>query len=292
MKIFAGFFNSLQAEGKEVNKMNKYIQVTIGNINSEQADILVALLADTGYEGFEQGEWFLKAFIEEKEYNEERLKEIVETQQLSFTTEAIAEKNWNEEWEKNFEPVLVDDFCAVRASFHQPITNVQHEIIITPKMSFGTGHHATTYMMMKSMQAIDFAGKSVLDFGTGTGVLAILAEKSGAADIYAIDNDEWSISNGKENIDNNLCRHIRLEQKDNLNGIGVYDILLANINRNVLLDNMQSIAASIKSNGVVLMSGFYDEDVPLLIDRGNKVRLSFVSKMEKSKWNCVKFTKS
>lgn len=272
--------------------MAKYIQVKIDNTTAEQNEILIALLSENGYEGFEEGDNSLTAFIPETDYNDELLKDTLQPFQLIFTKEMIAEKNWNEEWEKNFEPVLVDDFCAVRASFHQPITNVQHEIIITPKMSFGTGHHATTYMMMKSMQAIDFTNKSVLDFGTGTGVLAILAEKLGATDIYAIDNDEWSINNGKENIDNNHCCHIRIEQKDNLDEIGEYDIILANINRNVLLDTMSAIATSVKQNGIVLMSGFYAEDLPLLTEAANKFRLNFVSKVDRNKWNCAKFTKS
>ncbi|MBI1782961.1 MAG: 50S ribosomal protein L11 methyltransferase, partial [Sphingobacteriales bacterium] len=138
----------------------------------------------------------------------------------------------------------------------------------------------------------DFTGKSVLDFGTGTGVLAILAEKLGVADVYAIDNDEWSINNGKENIGNNHCHQIRIELKDNLTETGVHDIILANINRNVLLDTMQAIAASVKTNGIVLMSGFYEEDLPVLIEAANKFKLSFVSKMERNKWNCAKFTKS
>lgn len=283
MKIFAGFLIYLMA---------KYIQVKIDNTTAEQNEILIALLSENSYEGFEEGDNSLTAFIPETDFNEESLKETLQSFQLSFTKEIIEEKNWNEEWEKNFEPVLVDDFCAVRASFHQPITHIQHEILITPKMSFGTGHHATTYMMMKSMQTIDFTGKSVLDFGTGTGVLAILAEKLGATDVYAIDNDEWSINNGKENIDNNHCTNIRIEKKDNLNETGEYDIILANINRNVLLDNMQSIASSVKTNGIVLMSGFYDEDLTTLLESANKFGLRFVSKMEKNKWNCAKFTRS
>lgn len=272
--------------------MAKYIQVKIENATAEQNEILIALLSENGYEGFEEGDKSLTAFIPESEFKEELLLETLQPFQLNFSKEIIAEKNWNEEWEKNFEPVRVEDFCAVRASFHQPITNVKHEIIITPKMSFGTGHHATTYMMMKNMETIDFGGKSVLDFGTGTGVLAILAEKLGATKVYAIDNDEWSISNGKENIDNNHCHHIRIEQKDNLDELGVYDIILANINRNVLLDNMQSIAKSVKTNGIVLMSGFYEEDIPVLVSTGQTYGLTFGHKSEKTKWCCLQFTKN
>lgn len=272
--------------------MSQYIQIRIDNINTEQNEILIALLSETGYEGFEEGDNSLTGFIPETDFNEEMLNEILIPSHLTFNKELIAEKNWNEEWEKNFEPVLVDDFCAVRASFHQPIKNVQHEIIITPKMSFGTGHHATTYMMMKSMQAIDFSNKSVLDFGTGTGVLAILAEKSGAANVYAIDNDEWSINNAKENIENNHCNNIRIELKNTLYGMEVCDIIVANINRNVLLENMEAISASVKQNGIVLMSGFYEEDIPFLLAAAAKHNLHLRNKVERNRWCCLLLNKS
>jgi ribosomal protein L11 methyltransferase len=269
-----------------------YLQIKIGDTTAEQNEILIALLSNNGYEGFEEEENFLKAFIPETDYNEEVLTAILQPFQLSFTKELLAEKNWNEEWERNFEPVLIDDFCAVRASFHPPVQNVQYEIIITPKMSFGTGHHATTYLMMKSMQVIDFKGKTVLDFGTGTGILAILAEKLGAAEVYAIDNDEWSINNGKENIENNHCHHIRIEQKDHLMDVETFDIILANINRNVLLDNMQSIADATAANGIVLLSGFYEEDIPVLMEASRKHNLLLQHTRERNKWCCVQLIKS
>ncbi|MGE5108753.1 MAG: 50S ribosomal protein L11 methyltransferase [Sphingobacteriales bacterium] len=272
--------------------MASYIQVTISNVNAEQSEIMIALLADIGYEGFEEGEWFLSAFINKEDFNEELLKDILTPHQLNFSKELIAEKNWNEEWEKNFEPVRVDDFCAVRAGFHQPITNVQHEVIITPKMSFGTGHHATTYMMIKSMQDINFKDKSVLDFGTGTGVLAILAEKLIAGAIYAIDNDEWSITNAKENIEINNCSAITVELKDNLNTLPSFDIVLANINRNVLMDTMDSIAAIVKPTGMVLLSGFYEEDVVMLVQKADEFELKLVSSLSRNKWHSLLFTKN
>ncbi len=133
------------------------------------------------------------------------LNDLTSSLQLSFSKTIIEETNWNQVWESNFDPVIVDDFVAVRAHFHEPIKNVQHEIVITPKMSFGTGHHATTYMMMQQMRELDFAGKNVFDFGTGTGVLAILAEKLGAQKVIAIDNDDWSIENADENVKRNNC---------------------------------------------------------------------------------------
>src|SRR5205809_7074705 len=142
----------------------------------------------------------------------------------------IAEQNWNSIWEENFQPVIIQNAVAIRAHFHQPITTVQHEIIITPKMSFGTGHHATTYLMLEQMTSIDFAGKSVLDYGTGTGVLSIYAEKLGAAAITAIDNDEWSINNAAENIQQNNCKKINLALGNKPPAKHIYQVELANIN--------------------------------------------------------------
>lgn len=272
--------------------MASYIQVTINNINTEQSEIMIAMLADIGFEGFEEREWFLSAFINEKDFNETIFKDVLEPHQLSFSKELIAEKNWNEEWEKNFDPVMVDDFCAVRAGFHQPIITVQHEIIITPKMSFGTGHHATTYMMIKSMQGIDFKNKSVLDFGTGTGILAILAEKLGAKNILAIDNDEWSITNAKENIEINNCPAITTELRDNVNNLPSFDIVLANINRNVLMETMESVSSIVSAAGIVLISGFYEEDVEMLEKQASKFKLSSISSLTRNRWSSLLFTKS
>ena len=178
----------------------KYTQVAIETTDAGQHEILVALLADIGFEGFEETDDMVKAFIREEELNTTALNEIVGNLQLQYTLLSIEQQNWNAQWESSFEPVIVEDFAAVRAAFHKPVSGVKYEIIITPKMSFGTGHHATTYLMMQQMSYIDFAGKKVFDFGTGTGVLAILAEKLGATKIDAIDIDEWSVENTNENI--------------------------------------------------------------------------------------------
>jgi ribosomal protein L11 methyltransferase len=264
--------------------MGQYIQIKIQDISTEQSEIAIALLSDMGYEGFEEEENVLTAFIPEKGFDEALLKEILQPYKLNFSKEIIAAKNWNEEWEKSFEPVLVDDFCAVRAGFHKPITNVQYEIIITPKMSFGTGHHATTYMMIKSMETIDFKNKSVLDFGTGTGVLAILAEKLGAVNVLAIDNDEWSITNAKENIEINKCAAVVAELKDNLQNLPSFNIVLANINRNVLMDTMEAVSAVTTKNGYVLLSGFYEEDAEMLMGQASNFGLLPVSSTNRNKW--------
>ena len=179
----------------------EYIKITFADLQPEQKEILIAQLADAGYEGFEEKDSSLDAFIKSKSFDTIILKEISFKYQTTYTKEKIAETNWNQVWESNFEPVIVNDYVAIRADFHKPIANTKFEIVITPKMSFGTGHHATTYMMIELMKEIDLNGSSVLDFGSGTGILAILAEKEGAKNIEAIDNDDWSIANAGENFD-------------------------------------------------------------------------------------------
>ena len=178
---------------------------------------------------------------------------------------------------------------GVRADFHKPLTGVEHEIVITPKMSFGTGHHATTYLMLREMKKISFLGKKVLDFGTGTGVLAILAEKCGASEILALDNDDWSIANAAENISQNDCSRIKLLLSENLLRESVYDIILANINRHVLLDNMEVLSKILSATGILLMSGVLAEDRGLMEDTARKFRLKMVGIEEKDNWLCLRF---
>ncbi len=194
-------------------------------------------------------------------------------------------------WESNFEPIIVDEFVGIRASFHPPFKNVQHEIIITPKMSFGTGHHATTFLMMEQTQQLDFNQKSVFDFGTGTGVLAILAKKLNAIKIVANDIDEWGIANSHENFDNNNASDIRLLQSDTAQMNCRFDIILANINRNVLLDNMVLLAIQLHTGGILLLSGILQEDETAIMQAATHHHLQFVEKTKKEKWICVQFLK-
>src|SRR6187397_408555 len=189
-----------------------YIKITFADLQPEQKEILIAQLADAGYEGFEEKDNSLDAFINSKGFDTVILKEISFKYQTPYTKEKIAETNWNQVWESNFEPVIVNDYVAIRADFHKPITNTKFEIVITPKMSFGTGHHATTYMMIEQMRCIDFTNKKVFDFGTGTGILAILASKLGASSVTAIDIDEWSIKNAEENFQKNNIQSVNLYQ--------------------------------------------------------------------------------
>jgi len=229
-------------------------------VSSEQAEILVAQLSEIGFEGFEEEGSTLKAFVAEKEVDEEALQSILAKWNIQAERSVIRETNWNETWESGFQPVVVDDFVAVRAHFHQPNKAVQHEVIITPKMSFGTGHHATTYMMIRQMKDLSFSGKLVLDFGTGTGILAILAAKLGARRIVAIDHDEWSITNCRENILQNNVTSIELQQADSAACNEQFDIILANINKNVILDNLPVLAQQLLPDGILILSGLLAAD--------------------------------
>jgi ribosomal protein L11 methyltransferase len=238
-----------------------YLQFDFETENSDQSEQLIALLSDQSFEGFEENENILHAFIPENKFDEKGFLQIIDIfPSLIYASSIIENINWNKRWEDGFQPVIVENKVALRAGFHPPIKNIEHEIIITPKMSFGTGHHATTYMMIQLMLSADFKNKHVIDFGTGTGVLAIFAEKSGAADILAIDYDEWSIENTKENILQNNCTKISVEQASEFPTSNNYDIILANITLNVIIANMVFMAKSSEKSTKILLSGFLKAD--------------------------------
>ena len=270
--------------------MSNYIQIEFQNISQEQSDVLIAQLSEIGFEGFEEEENRLKAFIVSTAYNEKLLQNISAPLQLHFSKTIIEETNWNQVWESNFDPVIVDDFVAVRADFHEPVKDIQLEIVITPKMSFGTGHHATTYMMMQQMREIDFTNKSVFDFGTGTGVLAILAEKLGAKNILAIDNDSWSIENAAENIKRNDCTAIDLKFADIAPMNGKFDIILANINKNVILENLEDLSKQLSVSGCVVLSGLLPEDEEDVLIKSQETGLKLVQRDKRSNWLLLKLS--
>jgi ribosomal protein L11 methyltransferase len=275
--------------------MAKYIQIEFQNISPEQSDLLVAELSQIGFEGFEEGENILKAFIPASDIDDDAVKELAERNDFSYHQTFIEDTNWNAVWESNFQPVIVDDFVhgtpwvAIRAEFHESIAGVEHEIVITPKMSFGTGHHATTFMMIRQMKKINFTGKTVFDFGTGTAVLAILAEKLGAKNILAIDNDDWSVANAAENIDRNDCARIKLEKAGSLLPGEQFDIILANINKNVILDNFSILVKKISPGGILLLSGLLIEDEAAILDRAGHFPLKFSGKLSDRGWICLRF---
>ncbi len=263
------------------------IQINI-EVTGEQQDILISQLSDAGADGFEQTDGSLIAYFNEGSFKNYEVNELLK--EFHFTTQTIEEKNWNEIWEKNFQPVIVDNFCAIRAEFHEPIKNAEHEIIITPKMSFGTGHHATTYMMIEQMRKINFKNKTVLDFGTGTGILAILAEKLSASKIEAIDNDDWSIANAKENIERNECSRISIRLSAQIPE-EKFDIVLANINRNVILEYLPRLSNSLKENSYLLLSGLLVSDKPGVVEACSNVKLTFLELSERNNWMSLVFIK-
>ena len=256
--------------------------------NQEETDKLIALLSEQGFDGFVEEEDMLTAFIPEFNFNQEAFENVLSKFSIvSYAKSDIENINLNKKWESEFEPVIVDKFVAIRAHFHKPIKDVQHEIIITPKMSFGTGHHATTFLVMKHMQSIDFANKTVFDFGTGTGILAILAEKMGAASVMAIDNDEWSITNTKENIEQNHCSKITVKKMESIPKGKVYDIILANINLNVISANIASIASIAHSGTEAVFSGFLTSDEKEMKAILQKAGFQHISTTQKLDWIAI-----
>ncbi len=265
-----------------------YISYLFHPENEGQAEQLIALLSNQGFEGFEETDTTLKAFIAEDKLDQVEFDSVIDAfPSISYEKEIVENINWNAAWESGFEPVIVHGFATVRAGFHQPVQGVQHEIIITPKMSFGTGHHATTFLMIEQMEGIGLSNKKVLDFGTGTGVLAILAEKMGADSITAIDNDDWSIENAKENIAANGCTHINLAKADAIATEITYDVILANINLNVILANLEAMKAVAEPGATVLLSGFLSADEAQMRENLEKTGFTGITVWQKSGWLCI-----
>lgn len=259
------------------------------------SEILVAQLGELNFESFTETESGLKAYIQKEELDRGLVDEIQILNssefEISYDVTEIPQVNWNSEWEKNFNPIEVNGECALRAPFHPPF-NVKYEIVIEPKMSFGTGHHETTFMMLQFILENDFKGKSVMDMGCGTAVLAILAEMKGATKIDAVDIDEWCFENSVENIERNDCNNISVYQGDaSYFEDKKYEVVIANINRNILLQDMEVYAKSLEEGGDLYLSGFYKEDLQLITDTCNILGLTFVENKERNNWIAAKFRK-
>lgn len=256
-------------------------------------DILVAELGEIGFESFAETEEGLNAYIQKTDWNPKILEDLQilnsDEFEIKFSFEEIEQTNWNEEWEKNFNPIIVDDICSVRAPFHKK-PQTKYDIVIEPKMSFGTGHHETTHMMIQHILKNDFKDKSVLDMGCGTGILAILAEMKGAKPIDAIDYDNWCYLNSLENVERNACKHITVLEGDaNLLKNRSYDIIIANINRNILLNDINTYASCLYKNGSLFLSGFYKDDISSIEDECHKYGLKLVDTIEQNHWVALKF---
>ena len=277
----------------------KYIQLflSVDPCNEIITDVLSYQLGDIGYESFIATTTGVEAYIPESLFSEERLIELIDNlwidAKVEYEFNALEDKNWNKEWEKNyFSPLIVSDKCLVRSSFHVLDQKCEYEILIDPKMAFGTGHHQTTYLMLQEILTLDLADKSVLDMGCGTAVLAILAAKMGASRTVAIDFDEWAYNNAKENISINNQQDIdvRLGTVEQIEGED-FDFIFANINRNVLLRDIEEYAKSLKENGTLIMSGFYLEDVPVIKLECEKNGLLYQKLEHKDNWTAVVCTK-
>lgn len=274
---------------------------TIQPFSEDIADILIDELSQYGYEGFQYTEQGFTAYIPESDFNAETLQQLnalqwlPESYTLTHTTEKIAARNWNKEWEDNFTPVVIDNRIQIRAGFHESLPDMEYDIIIEPKMSFGTGHHATTALMLRTIaeHAPQFKDKRVLDMGCGTGILSIMASKAGASEITGIDIDDWAYHNAQENMQNNHTENIRIKIGDAglLKNEQLFDIILANINRNILLDDMQHYVAHLAPGGVLIMSGFYTEDLPVIREEATKNKLTYRSHSTENNWIAAVFYK-
>lgn len=257
-------------------------------------EILIAELGELPFESFEETENGVNAYIQESYIYEDMLDEVYilksEEFTISYTTEVIEQVNWNEEWEKNFDPIDVDGICYVRAPFHEK-KNAQYEIEIEPKMSFGTGHHETTYLMMKHILNLDVENKEVLDMGCGTALLAILALMKGAKHADAIDIDNWCYLNSIENGERNNITNMDVFEGDAslLTQENKYDIVIANINRNILLNDMNAYAHVLKPGGTILFSGFYTEDIEAIKSSAESFGMEYINHIEKNNWVALKF---
>ena len=253
------------------------------------ADLISQDLGDIGFDSFVQEENKLKAYIKEELFSQKEVEKILTSYGPVFsyqiTTEKIVSKNWNAEWEANFQPVIIAEKICIRASFHEARPNIEYDIILSPKMAFGTGHHATTSLVMQEMLNLNFKSKNILDVGCGTAILSILAEKLGAGQIIAIDNDDWAVVNASENIEINKCLHITVE-KATVQFVEekTFNVILANINRNVIIGDIAIYSKLLINQGHLLLSGFHPEDIPLIENEALKNNLRIIHKTTLNNW--------
>ncbi len=258
-------------------------------------EILIAELGNLDFESFVENDEGLIAYIQKEVWHKNILDDIFILQNNDFKIEyshkEIEQTNWNAEWEKNFDPIIVDDLVSIRAPFHEN-PNLQYDIVIEPKMSFGTGHHETTYMMIQHLSNLDLEEKKVLDMGCGTGILAIFAEMKGSKSVEAIDIDNWCYVNSIENIERNNCEYIRVFEGDStLLKNKKFDLIIANINRNILLSDINIYSNCLSEKGTLLLSGFYEEDIPKIDSEAKKQNLNFISKIKRNNWVALKYEK-
>lgn len=261
-------------------------------------DVLAAVLAEIGFESFSENPTGIDAYTSENLYDEEKINDClsnfpIENISISFMSSLVETKDWNEEWEKNFfQPIIINDQCVIHSSFHENVPQLSYDIVIDPKMAFGTGHHETTSLMISFLLETDVENKSFLDMGCGTAVLAILAKMKGANPVTAIDIDEWAYNNSIENIRLNNTSVINVELGGaELLGKEKFDIIYANINRNILLNDIHIYASCMKAGSELFMSGFYFDDMEIIKEECKKNGLQFIAHIEKNNWVAVKLIK-
>ena len=277
----------------------KYFEVTFTTspCNETVNDVVSALAGEIGFESFVEWENGVQAYIQQSLFDEEALKSMVADFPLpdttiEYTVVEAEDKDWNEEWEKNFfQPIVIGDRCCIHSTFHKDTPQTEYEILINPQMAFGTGHHETTSSIISELLEADLQGKSVLDMGCGTSILAILASMRGADPITAIDIDDWCVNNSRDNIALNGIENITVEWGDAnlLKGRTPFDVIIANINRNILLADMAQYAACMHSGSELYMSGFYVEDIPVIQEKAESLGMEFIHHREKNNWAAVKF---
>jgi len=258
-------------------------------------EILIAELGSVGFESFVEYENGVRGYIQKSDWNSSILNDVFvlnsDEFSIQYNQKEIKQTNWNAEWEKNFQPIQVDDLVSIRAPFHES-PNLKYDIVIEPKMSFGTGHHETTHMMVQHLLQVDLENKKTLDMGCGTGILAIFAEMKGAKPIDAIDIDHWCYQNSLENVMRNNCNHISVFEGDSSLLIHKkFDIIIANINRNILLKDVMVYANCLNEEGILLLSGFYQKDIPILDAEVSKYNLKLETVIERNNWVALKYNK-
>ena len=277
----------------------KYFEVTFTTspCNETVNDVVSALAGEIGFESFVEWENGVQAYIQQSLFDEEALKSMVAEfplpdTKIEYTIVEAEDKDWNEEWEKNFfQPIVIGDRCCIHSTFHKDTPHTEYEILINPQMAFGTGHHETTSSIISELLEADLQGKSVLDMGCGTSILAILASMRGAGPITAIDIDDWCVNNSRDNIALNGINNITVEWGDAnlLKGREPFDVIIANINRNILLADMAQYAACMHSGSELYMSGFYVQDIPVIQEKAESLGMEFIHHREKNNWAAVKF---
>ncbi len=267
--------------------MEQYLKIVI-EAKTTLHEMLIAELEAMDFDSFQELDEELEAYVLEQYYDEKSLKSLLKKYGISdrFRAEIVAPMNWNEQWEKNFQPVYVNQEVQIRASFHSPRPQFNYDIVINPKMSFGTGHHETTHLIIEMQLGLDNLGKDILDLGTGTGILAIMADKLGVKSITATDIDDWSIENCKENFELNGVKNYRILQGtvDKLTLDGRYSIIFANINKNVLLNELSFYSDLLAENGTLILSGFYESDIADIMERASMYSLEIKHKKTMNHW--------